>query len=477
MKNKSHFARITQNDHQNNTKMSKRNYSRREFVKQNSMLSLGAVVSIGITPTLLANCGTDSGKPAILGGQKIRDKEWPQWPIWDSATDEELVINVLRSCKWSRSKLVSEFEKKWAELIGSKRCLAVVNGTNALIASLVQLGIGGGDEVIVPPYTFIATVAAILQTGAMPIFVDTDPETFQIDSNKIEAKITPRTRAIMPVHILGLPADMIKIMEIAKKHNLVVVEDACQAWLAEIDHKKVGTFGNAGCFSFQNSKNIPIGEGGAIISDDEEFMDRCHSYHSYGNPYGTLAGKENSGTVIPGTKLKMTEYQAAIGLAQLKRLEQQTTKRSENAEYLRAQIKTINGILPYKFNQKVTRAAFHLFPFRYKKEEFKGLGRGEFLKALNAEGIPCDGGYTTLNKMVFLKNVLETKNYKLMYPSEMLDYDKYMERNQCPANDILCEEAVWFGQNMLLAEKSDMDDIAAAIERIYKNADKIKTLK
>jgi dTDP-4-amino-4,6-dideoxygalactose transaminase len=206
-------------------------------------------------------------------------------------------------------------------------------------------------------------------------------------------------------------------------------------------------------------------------------MDRCNSYHSYGNAYGSFKGETGFGTIIAGTKLKMTEFQGAIGLAQLKRVEEQTTKRNVNATYLRAQIEKIPGILPYKFNQKVTRAAFHLFPFRYKKEEFKGLTRDEFLKALNAEGIPCDGGYTTLNKMVFLKNVLRTKNYQLMYPPEMLDYNKYMERNHCPANDQLCEEAVWFGQNMLLAEKSDMDDITAAIELVYKNADKIKKLK
>ena len=441
------------------------------------MVGLGAVVAVGMVPTLLAHCATDSGTPAILGGQKIRTKSWPVWPVWDTSTDEEQVIKVLRSGVWSRAAVVTEFEKKWAETIGTKRCLAVVNGTNAIIAALVQLGIGGGDEVIVPPYTFVATVAAVLQTGAIPIFVDTDPETYQIDPDKIEAKITPRTKAILPVHILGLPANMIKIMAIARKHNLLVVEDACQAWLAEIDHKKVGTFGNAGCFSFQNSKNLAIGEGGAIVSDDEAFMDRCYSYHNYGNPYGTAIGEVGSGTIIAGTKLRMTEYQAAIGLAQLKRLEAQTTKRNENAAYLKSQIKKIPGILPYKLNENVTRASFHLFPFRYKKEEFKGLSRADFLKALDAEGIPCSSGYTPLNKMAYLENVLKTKNFKLMYPSEMLDYKKYMERNQCPANDQLCEEAVWFGQNMLLAEKSDMDDIAAAIDKIHKNADKIKNQK
>lgn len=457
--------------------MKKRHYSRREFIKENSLAGLGAAVALGVAPALLAHRAGDISAPAILGGRKIRTKGWPGWPVWDSAADEEPVLKVLRSGVWSRADVVTEFEKKWAETMGAKRCLAVVNGTTALIAALVQLGIGGGDEVIVPPYTFIATVQAVLQTGAMPVFADTDPETFQVDPGKIEAKITPRTKAILPVHILGLPADMITIMAIAGKHNLLVVEDACQAWLAEIDHQKVGTFGNAGCFSFQNSKNIPIGEGGAIISDDEAFMDRCFSYHNYGYPHGTLIGAVAGGAVIIGTKLRITEYQAAIGLAQLKRFEAQTTKRNDNAAYLSSQIRKTPGIVPYKFNQKVTRAAFHLFPFRYKKEEFKGLSRDRFIEALAAEGIPASSGYTPLNKQPYLADAFKSKNFRLMYPPESLDYGRYMEGNQCPLNDRLCEEAVWFGQNMLLAERPDMDDIAAAIDRIHKNADKIKDQK
>jgi hypothetical protein len=176
--------------------------------------------------------------PAINGGTPVRTKPWPAWPQWNQATDEELIIKVMRSGTWSRAEVVSEFEKKWAQLIGSKRCLGVVNGTNALITSLVQLGIGAGDEVIIPPYTFIASVQSIFQAGAMPVFVDVNPETFQIDPEKIEARITPRTAAIMPVHILGLPSDMNRIMAIARKHKLLVIEDACQAWLAEIGGKR-----------------------------------------------------------------------------------------------------------------------------------------------------------------------------------------------------------------------------------------------
>jgi dTDP-4-amino-4,6-dideoxygalactose transaminase len=417
--------------------------------------------------------GISSDLPAILGGQAIRTKTWPEWPMWNPETDEELILKVMRSGVWSRADVVAEFEKKWAQMIGAKRCLAVVNGTNALITAMVQLGIGAGDEVLLPPYTFIASAQAILQTGAVPVFVDIDPDTFQIDPSKIEEKITSRTIAIMPVHILGLPADMIKIMAIAKKHNLLVVEDACQAWLAEIDNRKVGTFGNAGCFSFQNSKNIPMGEGGAIVSDDEAFMDRCYSYHNYGNPYGSIIGEVGSGTVIPGNKLRLTEYQAAIGLAQMARLEEQTTVRCNNAEYLRSKIKDIPGILPYRLSDKATRAAFHIFPFRYKKEDFNGLSREGFLKALQAEGITCSGGYSPLNKMPYLENTFKTQNFKLMYPGNSLDYKSYMEKNQCPVDDQVCKEAVWFMQNILLGDKSDMDDIVSAIEKISKNAEKI----
>jgi dTDP-4-amino-4,6-dideoxygalactose transaminase len=354
----------------------------------------------------------------------------------------------------------------------------VVNGTSALIAALTQADIGGGDEVIMTPYTFIASAQAVLMTGAMPVFADVDPATFQIDPKNIEKKITPRTRAILPVHILGLPADMVSIMAIAQKHNLVVIEDACQAWLAEINHKKVGTFGLAGCYSFQNSKNLAVGEGGAIVSDNDEFMDRCFSYHNYGNPYGTAAGTVGSGTVILGTKLRWSEYQAAIGLALLVRLEEETAKRNENAAYLKAKIEKIPGIVPYKLYDSVTRAAFHLFPFRYKKEQFEGMSRSTFLKALKAEGVPCSEGYTPLNKMPYLGHAFQTKNFQKMYPKEMLDINRYNDANQCPENDRLCnEEAIWLSQNLLLADKSGIDNIAAAIDKIQKNAAKLKDIK
>ncbi|MFC4874722.1 DegT/DnrJ/EryC1/StrS family aminotransferase [Negadavirga shengliensis] len=449
--------------------------SRRRFIKTNALLGAAAALSWGTASDALGSVILKSQKPALMGGDPVRTAPWPKWPVWKSETDEKRILEVLRSGVWSRADVVAEFEEKWAETVGAKRCVTVVNGTNALVTALTQLDIGGGDEVLVPPYTFVASVTAILATGAMPVFVDTDRETFQIDPDKIEDKITPRTKAILPVHVCGLPADMTRIMKIAKKHNLLVVEDACQAWTAEIHHKQVGTFGDAGCYSFQNSKNIPIGEGGAVVSDNDEFIDRCFSYQNFGNPFGSVVGAVNSGTLMMGTKLRWTEYQAAIGLAQLERFAEQNEIRSKNAVYLRNRIKDIPGIRPYRLYDEVTKAAYHLFPFRFITEDFQGLSRDAFIKALRAEGIPCSNGYATLNTMPFLENTFKTKNFKKMYSKEDLDYKRYMENNQCPENDKLCnEEAVWFTQNMLLGSHTDMDDIIKAIEKIKNNAETIK---
>ncbi|HMM17356.1 MAG TPA: DegT/DnrJ/EryC1/StrS family aminotransferase [Petrimonas sp.] len=448
--------------------------NRRKFFKKSVIGSASLMILNGFGNQKAWAFNKVDIKPAILGGEKSFTGQWPKWPIWNPATDEKQLLEVMRSGVWSRSKVTDEFEKKWAQLLGAKRSLAVVNGTNALNTSLAQLEIGWGDEVLVTPYTFIASVSSILFNGAIPVFVDVDPETFQMDPNKIEEKITPHTRAILPVHILGLPCDMERIMKIAAKHNLLVVEDACQAWLAEINGKKVGTFGKAGCFSFQNSKNMAMGEGGAIISDDDAFMDRCYSYHNYGNPHGTTAGQIGAGTVMIGTKLRITEYQAAIGLAQLKRLEAETELRNKNATYLQSLIGDIPGISPYKLYKNVTKAAYHLFPFRYHKEYFKGLSRAEFLKALQAEGIPCSAGYSELNKMPYLKNAFESKYFQKFYPTERLNYEKYAQANKCPLNEKLCnEEAVWISQSLLLSSKSDLDKIAGAIEKIQKHAELI----
>jgi len=266
----------------------------------------------------------------------------------------------------------------------------------------------------------------------------------------------------MPVHILGIPANMDRIMAIAKKHNLVVIEDACQAWMAEWRGKKLGTVGDLGCFSFQNSKHLPCGEGGAVVGNDDELMDRVWSYHNCGRPYRSV--KRTSGYPIIGTNRRMMEYQAAIGLSQIKRLEGDTQKRNDNAKYLTSKIKDIPGIAAHRLYDGVTRCAYHLYPFRYKKEYFNGAPRQKFLAALSAEGIPCSGGYGPQYRDELIEVALQSKNFTRSFPKARLD--QYRRELNLPDNDQLCKEAVWLSQNMLLGNKRDMDDIANAIAKV-----------
>jgi perosamine synthetase len=447
--------------------MDNKNLTRRKFLAATTG-TIAAVAASRIP--VYANAGKDAGKLAINGGKPVRAKAWPAWPQWDKSA-EEPVLTILRSGNWYRGQgnTVTQFEKAYAELLGAKRCVCTFNGTNALLTAMHVLDVGVGDEVIVSPYTFIATYNVVIGSSALPVFADTDPETLQINPDKIEERINERTRAIIPVHILGLPANMDKIMAIAKKHNLIVIEDACQAWLAEWRGKKCGTIGDLGCFSFQNSKHLPIGEGGAVVGNDDELMDRVHSYHNCGRPYGSV--KKTSGYPIIGTNRRMTEYQAAIGLSQIKRLERDTQRRNENAEYLTSRIKDIPGIVPHKLYEGVTRAAYHLYPFRYKKEHFNDAPRSKFLAALSAEGVPCSGGYGPQYRDGLIEAALNSKNFKRSFPKERLD--EYRRELNYPDNDQLCEEAVWISQNMLLGSKSDTGDIADAILKIYENRDKL----
>ena len=230
---------------------------------------------------------------------------------------------------------VADFEKRYADLMGAKRCLATASGTTALITALKGVGVDAGDEVLVSPFTFIASYNVIFMNKALPVFVDSDPETFLLDPSKIESRITERTTAIIPVHIYGLPVDMDRVNTVAKKHNLKVVEDACQAWLGEYKGKKLGTLGDAGCFSFQNSKNLPAGEGGAIVSNNESLMDLCNSLHNCGRPVGSVP--RTSAYPISGSNFRMQQIQALILMSQMNRILKDADIRLANALYLSLQ--------------------------------------------------------------------------------------------------------------------------------------------
>jgi perosamine synthetase len=426
---------------------------------------LGAA-STGLLATNVARPAASTDKPAILGGRPIRTAPFPSWPVI-ADNEERAWMRVLRNGKWNRldGNFARQFEETWAATLGAKHCLATANGTSALFISLNALGIGPGDEVIVPPYTFVATVNTVLLQHALPVFVDTDPETSQIDARKIEAAITARTRCILPVHLGGSPVDLDAILEIGRKHGLPVLEDACQAHLAEWRSRKVSTLGALGCFSFQASKNLNSGEGGAILTNDTDLYQTCQSFHNNGR------GDTGSGFgyVRNGANLRMTEFQAVLLLEQLKRVEEQSRTREQNAAYLTKQLAEIPGIVPARMYAGATRNAYHLYMFRYDKARFANLPRARFLAALHAEGIPCSGGYTPLNKEPFLKHTFDSRAYRAIYPAQQLV--EWTERNHCPANDKLCEEAVWFTQTMLLGPRDDMDQIAEAVRKIQRQAE------
>lgn len=406
-------------------------------------------------------------RPALLGGKPVRTEPFPSWPKMD-ATEEKALLEVLRSGRWFRGngQQVARFEESYARLTGAKHCLATANGTSALFISLNALGVAPGDEVIVPPYTFIATVNVVLLMHAIPVFVDTDPETFQIDARKIEGAITDRTTAMIPVHIGGSAADMDRILAIARKRRLPVIEDACQAHLGEWRGKKLGTLGDTGCFSFQASKNLNSGEGGAILTASEELVERCYTFHNNGR--GRRVSSYNFSYQSSGYNLRMTEFQAALLMAQMSRLEQQVRARDDNGQYLTSLLREIPGIEPARTYEGCTRNAYHLYMMRYRKEHFAGLTRAKFLQALRAEGIPASDGYRPLNKEPFIKQALTSRAFRAVCPPERLR--QWEERNQCPENDRLCEEAVWFTQNMLLGTRRDMEQIAEAIRKIQAHA-------
>jgi perosamine synthetase len=449
--------------------MATRKLTRRQAITAASAGALGTLVNWSMPSFGIGT--TDQKKLAINGGPKVHPGNWPEWPVWDQTADKG-IMEMLHSGRWWRAvgDHIGEFEKKYAELMGVKRCLGMASGSTALMTSMKALGVDAGDEVIVSPFTFIASYNVIFMMKALPVFADTDPETFLIDPSTIESRITERTRAIIPVHIYGLPCDMDSINAIATKHDLKVIEDACQAWLAEYKGKKTGTFGDAGCFSFHNTKNLPAGEAGAIISDNDEFMDRCNSIHNCGRPYGSI--KRTSAYPIAGTNFRMQQIQAMILLSQMNRILKDADVRLENALYLDENLKQIPGIIPYKLAKGGTRSAYHLYPFRYIKEEFGDIPRDRFIRALNAEGVPCSSGYGPQNKDGLIEDQLTSKGYKRLFSEARLN--QWREENVLPGNDQLCNEAVIFYHSMLLGSRSDMEDIVKAITKIYENRAELK---
>ncbi len=398
---------------------------------------------------------------ALDGGIPVRDKEkqpWPKWPIYDEQ-EEKALLEVLHSGKWwyvegSQGKI---FEEEFAAFQDAKYAVACTNGSAAIEIALRALGVGCGDEVIVPPYTFIATASAVLSVSATPVFVDIQGDTLNIDPELIEAAITPRTKAIIPVHIAGRPAEMDRILEIARKHKLFVIEDAAQSIAAVWNGVKVGSIGDLGTFSLQASKNLNAGEGGLIVSNNEEYADAAWSVTHVGR---VRSGRWYEHRVL-GSNFRMTEFQAAIARTQLKRLTAQTEKRTENANYIRSQISGISGIELPKEDPRITTHANHIFTFRYNPEGFGGKSYPDFVKALVAEGVPSSTGYVPLYKEA-LFNRVENKSGAWCQTGRKVEYSKL----SLPVCEAVCQDTVWISHILLLGSKVDADTVVEAITKI-----------
>jgi len=396
---------------------------------------------------------------ALLGGAPIRSHPFPSWPIFDE-TDEQRVLSAVRSGKWGRldGEEVARFEERFANMHGCKHGIAVVNGTVSLRLALLAAGLQAEDEVIVPPYTFYATAAAVVEANMVPVFADIDLDSFNLSPDAARAAITDRTRAIIPVHFAGQPAEMDAINQIAREHKLLVLEDAAHAHGARWNDRPAGSLGTIASFSFQSSKNLASGEGGIITTNDDNLADMCRSLHNCGRiPTGVWYEHHTI-----SANYRLSELQGALLNSQLERLDEQTNIRDANGRYLADRLRHLPGIHPQRIPPACTRHSVHLFMMRLDGESF-GAPRSAVISALHAEGIPCSAGYGySLNQQPLFRN--KSFGPYLQNVRERLNYREV----RCTNSDLICrDQAIWLGQSMFLGSRDDMDDIYLAFEKIF----------
>ena len=390
---------------------------------------------------------------ALFGGDPVRKTPFFIWPRVVDGQQEKL-INTLVNDSWGiGSESIRELEDKFALFHEANSCIAVNTGTNALWVALKAAGVSSGDEVIIPAYTFIATATAVLMANATPVFIDIEPNTFNMDPNLIESAITDRTKVIIPVHIGGNPADMESIIDLAMKHKLIIIEDAAQAHGAEWDGKKVGALHKGGIFSFQSSKNMSAGEGGAIVSNDEDFMDTCFAYYNCGRHRD---GDWYEHRIIGGNH-RMSAMAASLLIPQFETIENDMRIRDKNRQKLDQALSDMDLEITHRY-KKVTRESNHLYLLRYKAENFNNISREKFFDAMRAEGVYTYAGYNPLYREDVFKGQgddfpwLKNVNYSNI---------------SCPITEQIADyQSVWLTQNHLLGDESDIQDIINAFEKV-----------
>jgi dTDP-4-amino-4,6-dideoxygalactose transaminase len=388
---------------------------------------------------------------AIFGGDPIRKEPFAHWPQFDER-EKAALIEVLESGVWGGySPKVAEFERSFADFHEARYGVTAANGTVTLEAALVAAGVGAGEEVIVPPISFIATATAVLRVGAVPVFADIDEATYNLDPERVSEAVTERTRAIIPVHFAGQPADMDALIELAERHNLVVIEDSAHAHGATWRGRRIGGMGTFGSFSFQASKNMTAGEGGILTTNDKTLAERARSVCNQGRRSGG-AWYEH---VRLGTNFRLTGFQAAVLLAQLERLPGQLETRAANAKRLTEQLAQFDIVTPPYVDERVTCHSYYLYPLRLNRERFPDLTKELFVCALVAEGIPIAEGYP---HPLYRNHVFDLREYR---------------RGECPAAERMCEEVCWVSHEILLARQEDLRDFVAAVAKVSEHASEL----
>ena len=403
---------------------------------------------------------------ALLGGSKAKRKPFPVWPQYDDK-ERRALQEVLESRVWWRTPgtRTLEFEKAFASYHGARHGIAVTNGTAALEVTMAALGIGHGDEVIVPNFTFVATASAVLFANALPVLVDVDPQTYCIDPALAEAAITPRTKAIIAVHMGGHPADLDRLQELARRHGIFLVEDSAHAHGSEWNGKKIGTFGKAATFSFQASKLMTAGEGGIIISNDDAFERQARSVHDCGR----MPGEWFYSHFIYGSNYRLSEWQGAVLTVQLSRLEEQTRHRHRNGRLLDKLLGEIPGMTPQRCDPRCTRNGQYAYIFHVEKKQFAEISTENFIAALNAEGIPTQASYPPLHELDCFRN---GEYRKCLSGAQAAEKHAFL-RQSFPNTQRAAWETVWIPQFALLGDDEDMRELSAAISKIQRNAAEI----
>ena len=393
--------------------------------------------------------------------------KFPKWPIYDEDEIKNLT-DVIRSNDWwcgfpgmHEGEHVWSFQEEFAKFQEASHCIVVFNGTVAIESALMALDIGLGDEVIVSDYTFVASASAVVATNAVPIFCDIDRETLVMDVNKIEKLITKKTKAIIAVHLAGNPVEMDALIEIANKFNLHVIEDCAHAHGSRYKGKRVGNWGDAGTFSFQASKVLTGGEGGAIICNSKDLADKIYSYSDCGRIINGYGYKHDT----YGTNYRMTEYQAAVLRAQLQKFPPQHELRNKNAKYLMEQLNQIEGIKVMKPTPGTTEMGWYVYPIVFEPDKFNGLTKSNFYKKLNRAGIPTDDCYPPLHGLNCFKNIALKKN--IDYSQANWGNIKSDDKNFPVVSDIYTR-SVEFPHEILLASKDQLDLIVKFIVSLKK---------